>query len=371
MRIDRVELRRVEMPLVAPFETSFGREVVREAILTTVHGEGLMGWGECVASATPGYSYETVRTAWHALTDFLIPELLDAPIDHPSVCPERWASVRGHPMAKAALEAAVWDLFGRLNGRPLKDALGGVHWKISSGISLGIASSVDELIEQVGVAIDGGYRRVKLKIKPGWDVDVLQSVRARFPDVDLMVDANAAYTRDDVDVFRQLDGVGLTMIEQPFQGDDLLEHARLQRELATPICLDESLSSVHAAAQALDLGSCRIVNIKPGRVGGLTNARRIHDLCRERDVPVWCGGMLETGIGRASNVALASLPGFSLPNDLSASERYYERDLIEPAFELTDDGTLTVPDGPGIGVKVDLDRVEAVTQERVSFPTFA
>ena len=352
------------MPLVRPFETSFGREVDRRAILTTVHADGVAGWGECVAGAAPGYSYETVRTAWHVLSDFLAPTLLNAPIDHPTDCPERWAAVRGHPMAKASLEAALWDLHGRLNDTSLRDALGGEKRTIPSGISLGIQESVDALIERIEETLGLGYQRIKLKIKPGWDVEMLRRVRDRFPDTPLMVDANAAYTSADAAMLTSLDEFDLMMIEQPFQEDDLLDHARLQDTMATPICLDESVTTVHDAEQALDLNSCRIVNIKAGRVGGLTNARRIHDLCRERGVPVWCGGMLETGIGRAHNVALATLPNFTLPNDLSASARYYARDLIDPPFALNPDGTLTVPRGAGIGVGVDRDRVDEVTLER-------
>ena len=369
VRIDRVELRRIEMPLVSPFETSFGREVDRQAILTTVYADGVAGWGECVASATPGYSYETVRTAWHVLRDFLIPDLLnEEAVDHPTDCPARWATVRGHPMAKASLEAALWDLHGRLNGTSLRDALGGEKRTIPSGISLGIQGSVEGLIERIEEALESGYQRIKLKIKPGWDLEMLGSVRDRFPDSPLMVDANAAYTPADAPMLTSLDAFGLMMIEQPYAEDDLVNHARLQRNMETPICLDEGVTSVHDAEQALELGSCRIVNIKPGRVGGLTNARRIHDLCRDHQVPVWCGGMLETGVGRAHNVALASLSGFRLPNDLSASGRYYHRDLIDPPFGLNPEGTLTVPDGPGIGVDVDGDRVDAVTRERTVLP---
>lgn len=357
------------MPLVSPFETSFGREVVRQAILTTVYADGVAGWGECVASATPGYSYETVRTAWHVLSDFLVPELLDGAIDHPFECPGRWAAVRGHPMAKASLEAALWDLHGRLNDVSLSDALGGEKRAIPSGISLGIQDSVQTLIDRIEEAIDGGYQRIKLKIKPGWDLEMLGTVRDRFPDSPLMVDANAAYTSTDAAMLTSLDEFDLMMIEQPYAEDDLVDHARLQGKMKTPICLDESVTSVHDAEQALELNSGRIVNVKPGRVGGLTNARRIHDLCGHHDIPLWCGGMLETGIGRAHNVALASLPGFRLPNDLSASERYYHRDVIDPPFELSDEGTLTVPQGPGLGVEVDRERVDAVTRERAVFPS--
>ncbi|MFB6285123.1 MAG: o-succinylbenzoate synthase [Candidatus Bipolaricaulia bacterium] len=367
MRIERVELRHIEMPLVSPFETSFGRELNRQAILTSVESEGAIGWGECVASASPGYSYETVQTAWHVLRDFLVPQLLSHPLDQPSDGPDRWAAVRGHPMAKASLEAAVWDAYARLHGVSLKETLGGEASRIPSGISLGIQPSVDALLDRIDEAIQANYRRVKLKIKPGWDVEMLERVRQRFPELDLMVDANAAYASTDQQRLRALDAFGLMMIEQPYAEDDLVEHSRLQDVVSTPICLDESLSSPHGVQQALELDSCRIVNVKPGRVGGLTNARRIHDLCHERGVPVWCGGMLETGIGRAHNVALASLPGFTLPHDLSASERYYDRDVIEPPFELNADGTLSVPEGPGIGVEVQRDRIDEATRERAVF----
>ncbi len=368
MKVERVELRVVELPLVEPFETSFGREEVRPCILIKAQGDGLTGWGECVAGAGPWYSYETIETAWHVLKDFLIPLALGKAWDHPEEVSREWERVRGHPMAKAGLEAALWDLWARSRGISLKEALGGVKERVESGISLGIQPSVDDLLRKVERALEQGYRRIKVKIKPGWDVEVVKALRERFGEIPLMVDANAAYTLDDRPTLQALDAFGLMMIEQPFRYDDLVDHARLQRQLRTPVCLDESVKSPEDARQALKLGSCRIINIKPGRVGGPSAARAIHDLCVREGVPVWCGGMLETGIGRTHNVALASLPGFTLPNDLSASRRYYRQDLVEPPFELHDDGTLSVPSGPGLGVEVVEERVERATVRREVFP---
>ena len=367
MKIEQVELRVVELPLVEPFETSFGREEVRPCILVKAQGDGLWGWGECVAGAGPWYSYETIETAWHVLKDFLIPLTLGRELDHPTEIARGWKRVRGHPMAKAGLESALWDLWARSRGISLKEALGGVKDRVESGISLGIQPSLDELLERVESALEQGYRRIKVKIKPGWDVTVVEAIRERFGEIPLMADANAAYTLGDLPTLKALDEFGLMMIEQPFRYDDLVDHAELQRQLKTPVCLDESIKSPDDARQAIKLGSCKIINIKPGRVGGPSAAKEIHDLCVQRDVPVWCGGMLETGIGRAHNVALASLPGFTLPNDLSASERYYRQDLVEPPFALNPDGTLRVPSGPGLGVEVVEERVERATVRREVF----
>jgi O-succinylbenzoate synthase len=364
MRIEGIELRVVEMPLVEPFETSFGREEVRPCIVIKAISNGLVGWGECVAGAGPWYSYETIETAWHVLHEFLIPAVLGRDLGEPEALTRDWRRVRGHPMAKAGLEAALWDLWAKSQNMSMRQALGGVKDRVESGISLGIQPSLDALFERIAEALERGYRRVKLKIKPGHDVSIVQAVRERFGDIPLMTDANAAYALDDLSTLTALDEYELMMIEQPFRYDDLVDHAELQRRLKTPVCLDESVKSPEGARQALELGSCRIFNIKPGRVGGLLSAERIHDLCVERDVPVWCGGMLETGIGRAHNVALASLPGFSLPNDLSASERYYHEDLVEPPFVLEPGGTLAVPEGPGIGVEVLENRLEHVTVRR-------
>jgi O-succinylbenzoate synthase len=364
MRLERIELRLIRMSLVHPFETSFGRETERECIIVAVHGQGLVGWGECVAMVGPWYSYETTTTAWHVLRDFLIPSVLGQEIGEATEIVERFAPVRGHNMAKAGLEVAVWDLLAKEQGVSLAHLLGGPQDRIEVGVSIGIQDSLPALIERIAAFWEEGYRRVKIKIKPGWDRDVVAEVRRAFPDIPLMVDANSAYTLADVDLFKALDEYDLMMIEQPLGYDDIFDHARLQQQIETPICLDESIHSPEHARWALELGSCRVINIKAGRVGGLTQARRIHDLCQEWGVPVWCGGMLETGIGRAANVALASLPNFRLPGDLSASARYYAQDLIEPPFVLNSDGTMTVPQGPGIGVTVDGERLEEVTIRR-------
>ncbi len=364
MRLEQVELRHVRMSLVAPFETSGWVETDRDCIIVTVHGDGVTGWGECVASVEPWYAYETTTTAWHILADFLIPAVLGEKLTGPADAASRWRRVRGHPMAKAGLEMALWDLFARAHGVPLATFLGGVRDRVQVGVSVGVQPSLHALLETVAGYLADGYRRVKLKIKPGWDVDVVRAVRRAHPDLPLQVDANSAYTLDDLPVFQALDDLDLLLIEQPLGHDDLYDHAQLQRHLRTPICLDESILSPDHARWALALGSCRVINIKPGRVGGLGASRAIHDLCQARDVPVWCGGMLETGIGRAANLALASLPNFRLPGDISASARYYARDLVEPPFVLNDDGTMTVPQGPGIGVEVNLRRLEEVTIRR-------
>ena len=367
MRIDRIEIREVGLPLVHPFETSFGRETKQHVVVVIAFADGLVGYGESAAGIGPWYSYETVETCWHVQRDFLIPLLLQDDLDRPSAVVTRLAAVRGHNMAKTGLEAAVWDLFAKAAGQSMSKYLSGVRTRIESGVSIGVQSSVDALIDRIGMFLDEGYRRIKMKIKPGWDVDVVRAVREAFADARLMVDANCAYTLDDAERLRRLDGLNLMMIEQPLSHHDLLDHARLQRQLDTPLCLDESIVTPEHARAAIELGSCRIVNIKAGRVGGLEAARRTHDLCRSHGLPVWCGGLLETGIGRAHNVALSTLPGFTLPGDVSASARYYEQDVIDPPFTLNADGTIGVPDGPGIGVSVDEDRLDACTVRKETF----
>lgn len=361
MRIGRVELREVRMPLVHPFETSFGRETEQRTVIVRVDGDGLIGYGESAAGIGPWYSYETVETCWHVQSDFLVPRLLGQEISEPNDVVDPFAPVRGHNIAKTGLEEAVWDLFAKRAGEPLSRYLGGSGDRIESGVSVGIQATVNELLDRIGAFVDQGYARVKIKIKPGWDVDVVEAVRERFPDLRLMLDANSAYSFDDVALFRRLDGFELMMIEQPLGHDDIVDHAKLQARIRTPVCLDESIVTPEHARWAIELGSCRIVNIKPGRVGGLSAAIRIHDLCQEHGLPVWCGGLLETGIGRAHNVALSTLPNFRLPGDVSASARYYERDLVNPPFELNPDGTISVPGGPGIGVGIDEDRLEEHT----------
>ncbi|MFN2289677.1 MAG: o-succinylbenzoate synthase [Anaerolineae bacterium] len=362
MRIDQIEIRCLEIPLVHPFETSFGREDARQTIVVAVRGGGLTGWGEAATSAGPWYEYETVETCWHVLHDFLAPAVVGQEVSGTRDAARLMAPARGHHLAKMGLEAAVWDLLGQVEARSISEMLGGIRDRVSVGVSIGVQASVPELLERVAAFWLQGYSRVKVKIRPGWDVDVLRQLRREFPGVPLMADANSAYSLADADRLQALDALDLMMIEQPLAYDDLVDHAQLQRQLQTPICLDESVPSLAAARAALALGSGRIINIKPGRVGGLTVARDIHDLCQAQGIPVWCGGMLETGIGRAHNVALASLPGFSLPGDISASARYFHEDIVDPPFVLNDDGTMTVPQGPGIGVSVALDRLHAVTE---------
>jgi O-succinylbenzoate synthase len=368
MRVEQIELRHVELPLVHPFETSFGREEVRQTVIVSVRSEGLTGWGEAATSAGPWYEYETVETCWHVLRDFLAPSVVGREVATPEDVVGLMAPVRGHNIAKMGLEAAVWDLVGKAQRKSVAQLLGGVRGRmrdrVAVGVSIGVQSSARELLYRIGAFWAKGYSRVKIKIRPGWDVDVVRQVRACFADLPLMADANSAYTFADASRLAALDEFGLMMLEQPLAHDDLVEHAELQRRLSTPICLDESVPSLAAARAALALGSGRIINIKPGRVGGLTVAKSIHDLCRERGVPVWCGGMLETGIGRAHNVALASLPGFTLPGDISASDRYFREDLVEPPFVVTEDGMMGVPVGPGIGVAVVPERLEAATRRR-------
>ena len=362
-RIDRLQLRLVRLPLVAFFETSFGRVYDKTFILVTLDGEGTQGLGECVADVDPYYSSETNVSAWHVIKDFLAPLVLGHTFADPREVFPSLARVRGHHMAKAAVEMAAWDLAARAQGAPLSRLLGGTRPHIASGVSIGIQNTLDDLAAKVGTELDAGYRRIKIKIKPGWDVAAVETIRARFGSVPLMVDANAAYTLADAAALAGLDRFELMMIEQPLEYDDLRDHATLQRQIATPICLDESIHSVRAAEEALALGACRIVNIKPGRLGGHGEAIRVHDLCAGHGVPVWHGGMLESGIGRAHNVHLASLPNFTLPGDIAASRRYFLPDLIEPGIHVRPDGTIAVPTGPGIGVAVDVERVRAATIE--------
>jgi O-succinylbenzoate synthase len=355
MKIERIELHHIDLPLAHPFETSFGRELTRPCILTAVHADGLTGWGECSAGAGPWFSSETIETAWHVLRDFLIPAVLGQEVALPADVVTRFQRVRGHPMARAGLENAVWDLLnGAALGRP-----GPTRDRVPVGVSVGIEPTLEELLDRVDQHVAEGYGRVKLKIKPGWDVYVVRAVRERWPDLLLQVDANCAYTLDDVPVLRELDQFDLLLIEQPFHYDDIVDHAQLQPQLRTPLCLDESIHSPEHARWALDIEACRVINIKVGRVGGLTAVQQIHDLCAARHVPVWCGGMLETNVGRATNVALATLPNFTLPGDISASSRYYRQDIAEPNFVLNDDSTLSVPSGPGRGVRVVPERLAA------------
>ncbi|MET0233745.1 MAG: o-succinylbenzoate synthase [Kibdelosporangium sp.] len=360
MKLTGVELRLIEMPLVAPFRTSFGVETTREILLLRAVTDEAEGWGECVAMSDPLYSSEYAHAAADVLTRFLVPELAATPgLDAVAVAPAL-AKFKGHRMAKAALETAVLDAELRAGGRSMARELGAVRDRVPCGVSVGIMGSIGELLDAVGGYLDAGYLRIKLKIEPGWDVEPVRAVRERFgADVLLQVDANTAYTLADARHLARLDPFGLLLIEQPFDEEDVLGHAALAKVISTPVCLDESITSARAAADAIRLGACQIVNIKPGRVGGYLEARRIHDVCAANGVPVWAGGMLETGIGRAANVALAALPGFTVPGDTSASDRYYRTDITEP-FVLRD-GHLAVPSAPGIGVAPIPDELARVT----------
>ncbi len=361
--IDRLQLRLVRLPLVAFFETSFGRIYDRTFIIVSVEGEGAAGFGECVADVDPFYSPETNVTAWHILKDFLAPLLLARTFEEPRDVFGALARVRGHNMAKAAIEMAAWDLAARQRDVPLCRLIGGTRDEIASGVSIGIQDSIEQLLDKIATELAAGYQRIKIKVKPGWDAVVVDAVRARFGAVPLMVDANAAYTLADRERLADLDRFELMMIEQPLEYDDIRDHAALQRAIRTPICLDESIHSLRAAEEAIALDACRIINIKPGRVGGHGQSIRVHDLCAANGVPVWHGGMLESGIGRAHNIHLASLPNFTLPGDIAASRRYFVPDLIEPGIEVSAAGTIAVPKGPGIGVTIDWERVNAATVE--------
>lgn len=363
MKIERIELHHISQQLVHPFRTSFGTQIERSCILVAVYSEGIVGWGEGVASTDPGYSYETVSTSWHILNDYLIPPCLGLDLTTPQDVTQRFKKVRGHQMAKASLENAIWDLLAKAEGVPLSQKLGGIRDRVEVGVSIGIQPSLQALLGRIDQFVDLGYRRIKMKIEPGWEVEPISAVRARHPDIKLMGDANSAFTlaEEDVAIFRQLDDYNLLMVEQPLYYDDIFDHAKLQAQIKTPVCLDESIHSPHHAKAAIELQACRIFNMKVARVGGLSNAVQIHDMSVEAGLAMWCGGMLETGVGRATNVHLATMPNFTLPGDISASARYYAEDIAEPIFELNQaDSTLTVPTGPGIGVEVLMDRVKKV-----------
>ena len=359
-RVRSVELRLVGLPLVRPFRTSFGEMTHKECVLVRVETEDAVGWGECVASTEPDFSEEWNEGVWLVLRDFLAPALLQAGAPSASRIERALAFVRGHPMAKAALVNALLDAELRAEKRSLATFLGAERSRVECGVSVGIAPSTSQLLEQVDGYLAEGYLRIKLKIEPGTDVERVRAVREAHPDIALSVDANAAYELDDADVFRELDELGLLMIEQPLHHQDLVNHAKLQARLRTDLCLDESIRSATDAAAAIELGACRTVNVKQGRVGGILEAVRVHDVCEAQGVPVWCGGMLETGIGRATNLGLAAMPNFRLPGDTSASRRYFDEDLTDP-FELAQDGTMAVPAAPGIGVVPIPARLEATT----------
>ncbi len=358
MRLREVELRRIRLSLVAPFETSFGVQTDRDILLLKATTDAGEGWGECVAGEDPHYSPEYVDGAQHVLVHHLLPRLFDRALEASDVA-TILRPVHGHHMAKAAIEMAVLDAELRSRGESFGHFFGAVRAEVDCGVSVGIHATIPELLETVGGYVEQGYRRIKLKIKPGWDVEPVRAVRERFGDVPLQVDANTAYQLSDAQHLAKLDPFALLLIEQPLPEEQVLAHAKLAKVVQTPICLDESITSAQAAADAIELGACRVINIKPGRVGGYLEGRKIHDLCAERGIPVWMGGMLETGIGRAGNVAMAAMPNFTLPGDTSASDRYYRRDITEP-FVLHD-GRLKVPSGPGLGVSVDREFLDSIT----------
>jgi O-succinylbenzoate synthase len=367
LRIERADLIVVRMALVRSFETSAARRSDLEHILVKLYADGLVGWGECASPVDPYYCEETTETAWHILKDFVVPAVLGRPFASIAQLRAMYGKVKRNNFAKAGLEMAAWDLLARAAGQPLHALLGGTRTDILSGVSLGIESDMGRLFALIDQYLAEGYRRIKLKIGPGKDVEYLRQVRARYPDTPLMADANSAYRVADLPILQQLDELDLMMIEQPLAHDDIVDHAQLQRALKTPICLDESILTVDDARKALDLGSGRIINIKVSRLGGLDEARKVHDLCRERGVPVWCGGMHEYGIGRAANVAICSLPGFVLPGDVSGSDKYYAEDLVDPPI-LATNGAIAVPDGPGLGwtpneERIRRRRVRALTLE--------
>jgi O-succinylbenzoate synthase len=367
MAIERIEIDLLRLPYVHFFETSFGRSYDRTFSLVRVYEGGVCGWGEGVAEEAPLYSGETAETAWYVMKEFLVPLVLRQGLVEPGDYAREAAVFRGNRMAKTGIEMALWDLKAKKAGVPLHRLYGGVREEIAAGVSCGIEDSVPELVEAIGRYLEQGYKRIKIKIKPGWDVAACAAVRERFPDIMLQADANGAYGLEDLETLKALDVFGLLMLEQPFGPEDLWDHAKLQREMRTPVCLDESVVSFDTARAALEMGSCRVINIKVGRVGGFVETRRIHDLCEAKGVPVWCGGMLESGIGRAHNLHIATLPDFKLPNDLSASRRYYQEDLIDPFIELSGPGTIRVPDGPGIGVNPVESRIARASLRREVF----
>jgi len=367
MKIDAITLYEIHMPLVHFFETSFGRTYDRRILLVRVTCDGAMGWGECVAGENPYYSSEWIDSAWITITHFLGRALLGRTLANAGDCAPLMAQVRGHRMAKAAIENAVWEAEANQKQQPLWRVLGGKQREIVCGVSIGIQDSIEQLLDKIESELAAGYRRIKVKVKPGWDLKVLERIRSRWPEILLSCDANSAYTLDQLEHLREFDQFNLLMIEQPLWDDDIYNHSRLQQKLRTAICLDESIHHARDAAQAVEIGACRIINIKVGRVGGFFEARKVHNVCASHNVAVWCGGMLESGVGRAHNIALSTLENFRLPGDVSASRRYWKEDIIDPEVEVTPQGTILVRDEPGTGYRVREDLIEklAVRKETV------
>ena len=362
MIIQSIELREIRLPLLHFFETSFGRTTERRIVLARLtDANGVEGWGECTAGEGPFYSDEWTDSAWSTLVEVLAPMVLRQHIESATDAFSLMKPVRGHRMAKATIETACWDLEAKSAGVPLWKHLGGTRTEVSSGVSIGIQDTPEILLEKIRKEVDAGYQRIKIKIKPGWDLNIVERVRKEFPDIRLMGDANSAYKLSDVALFQQLDQFNLMMLEQPLAHDDIFDHATLQRQIKTPVCLDESIRSAEDASHAICLGSCKIINVKLGRVGGHSEAKRIEKITRDNEIPIWCGGMLESGIGRAHNIAMSTLAGFTLPGDVSASARYWEEDIIEPPVKVSPRGTIKVPESPGIGFEINLPRVDALT----------
>jgi o-succinylbenzoate synthase len=361
MKIESITLREIQMRLQAPFETSFGVSHHRRILLVEVVADGVAGWGEVTASETPGYNSETTDTAWHVISDFIAPALIGKSIAHACEVPALLSSIRGHEMAKSGVENALWDAEAKMKKISLAKLLGGTLTEIASGVSLGIRENPQSLVRRVEEELRSGYQRIKLKIKPGKDLEYVAAVRRQFPEILLSVDANSAYRLEDASHLAKLDSFDLLMMEQPLNWDDIYAHSKLQSQIKTAVCLDECINNSRHALTAIELKACRIINIKLGRVGGHTEAKRVEETCRAHKVPVWCGGMLETGIGRAHNVAMSTLPGFTLPGDVSASKRYWAEDIIDPEVEVTARGTIHVPTGAGIGFAVKRDRINQLT----------
>jgi O-succinylbenzoate synthase len=364
MKIESITLREIQKRLKSPFETSFGISLDRRIVLVEVVADGVSGWGEVTAGETPGYNPETTETAWHVLSDFIAPAAIGKEIGSAAEFPALVEHIRGHEMAKSGLENALWDAEAQINGVPLSKLLGGTLQEIACGVSLGIRETPQSLVKRVEEELRSGYQRIKLKIKPEKDLEYVAAVRKEFPSIRLSVDANSAYRLEDAEHLRKLDQFGLLMMEQPLNWDDIYAHSQLQAQIKTAICLDECIHNARHALTAIELKACRIINIKLGRVGGHTEAREVQAVCRSRGIPVWCGGMLETGIGRAHNIAMSTLAGFTLPGDVSASKRYWEEDIIEPEVEVTAHGTIRVPTSAGLGYTVRRDRIERITVRR-------
>jgi o-succinylbenzoate synthase len=361
MNIELIALRELKMRLKAPFETSFGITHNRRILLVEVVADGVSGWGEVTTGETPSYNPETTDTAWHVISDFIAPLLTGTTIASAADVATLVAGIRGHEMAKAGVENALWDIEAQQKRLPLAKLVGGSWDEIRCGVSLGIRENPEALVKKVAEEVGNGYQRIKLKIKPGKDLEYVAAVRKEFPETQLSVDANSAYTLEDTEHLQKLDGFHLLMIEQPLRWDDIHSHAKLQKQIKTAICLDECINSVNDAQAAIESGACRIINIKLGRVGGHSSARKVHDMCWQNNIPVWCGGMLEAGVGRAHNIAMSTLPNFTLPGDVSASARYWDEDIIEPEVEVTPHGTIHVPTTPGLGYKVKRELVEKLT----------